>query len=76
MRSVVYSRSWPEFRTGTVCIRTAACTRAWALGLHVYQHKMADSVLANSEGEIRWMVVQRGDSLRSVSRHLQGMFPV
>ena len=75
MRSVVSSRSWPEFRTSTVCIRTAACTRAWALGLPVYQHKMADSVLANSEREIGWIVVQRGDSLRSVSHHLQGRFP-
>ena len=28
-----------------------------------------------SQREIRWMVVQHGDSLRSVSRHLQGRFP-
>ena len=36
---------------------------------------MAEVVLAGSEEEIRWRVVHRGDSLRSVSRHLQGLFP-
>ena len=36
---------------------------------------MAEVVLAGSEEEIRWRVVHHGDSLRSVSRHLQGLFP-
>ena len=35
---------------------------------------MAEVVLAGSEEEIRWRVVHRGDSLRSVSCHLQGLF--
>ena len=32
-------------------------------------------IMAEYEGEIRWRVVHRGDSLLSVSRHLQRMFP-
>ena len=36
---------------------------------------MADDILAQCEADIRWKVVHQGHSLRSVSRHLQAMFP-